>query len=425
MIDLWIKKMSSKFSKQRKWKLSLVLILSATLFLLSSAAAPVPNFPLKQPEGELELLVQDAGSLSVDGRLVPRHYVNLSTPSSGQVLELNVNEGDWVEAGDVLLRLDGEEGLLAEKARLQLELVNARRALDDLYLNAGVKLAVAEKSLAETERVLAFAEDKVEGLKKATPQSDIDRVYANLNLAVKRLEDIEEEIEKTENKFANKDSLWWWFLDRRDFKQLLTNLDKTKANAERRVIDAQEKYDEMKEPADPVDLAMAESDLALAQVNVAELERQIEDLQDGPDPDEVALAEARIRATEAGLVATEVALEELVLVAPVAGKVIELEVKEGEWADGSQPLIQLADIRQWVVETDDLTENDVPSVYPGQAAMVVPDALPELELSGEVESISGLYEEKRGDITYTVRLKLDESDPRLRWGMSVVVTFEN
>jgi multidrug resistance efflux pump len=417
--------MTLKVSKGRNWKGSLVLVLSGILFLMNSAAAPVPGIPLEQPERELELLVQDGGSLSVDGRLVPRHYVNLSTPSSGQVLELNVEEGEWVEAGDVLLRLDGEEGLLAEKARLQLELVNARRALDDLYLKADVKLALAEKSLAESERVLAFAEDKVEGLKRATPQADIDRVYANLNLAVKRLEDIEEEIEKTENKFANKDSLWWWFLDRRDFRQLLTSLDKTKANAERRVIDAQQKYDELREPADPVDLAMAESDLALAQVNVAELERQIEDLQDGPDPDEVALVEARIRAAEAGLAATEVALEELALVAPVPGKVIDLGVKEGEWADGSRAVIQLADTRQWVVETNDLTENDVPSVYPGQAASVVPDALPELELGGEVESISGLYEEKRGDITYTARMKLNESDPRLRWGMSVVVTFED
>jgi HlyD family secretion protein len=397
--------MSSKVSKYRNWKLSLALILSACLFLVNSAAAPVPDLPLKQPERELKPLVQEAGSLSVDGRLVPRHYVNLSTPSSGQVLELYVEEGEWVEAGDVLLRLDGEDGLLAERARLQL--------------------ALAEKSLAESDRVLAFAEDKVEGLKRATPQSDIDRAYANLNLAVKRLEDIDEQIEKTENKFANQDSLWWLLLDRRDFKQLLTSLDKTRANAERRVIDAQQKYDELREPADPVDLAMAESDLALAQVNVAELERQIGDLQNGPDPDEIALVEARIRAAEAGLAATDVALEELVLVAPVSGKVIDLDVKEGEWAENSLPLIQLADTRQWVVETDDLTEMDVPSVYPGQAATVVPDALPELELSGEVESISGLYEEKRGDITYTARLKLNESDPRLRWGMSVVVTFEN
>lgn len=410
--------------KYRKGKIRLLLLVGACLSLLSSAAAPLADTAVKRLDREPLPKLQDAGSLSVDGRLVPRHYVNLSTASSGQVLELYVQEGDWVEAGDVLLRLEGEEQLVAQKAGIELELVNARNALNDLYLNAGIELALAEKSLAETQRELAFAEDKVEGLKRPTPQSDIERVYANLNLAKKRLEDINEEIQKTENKFANKDSLWWWFLNRRDFKQLLTNLDKTRANAERRVIDAQQRYDELLEGADPVDLAMAESNLALAQVNVAELERQIQDLQSGPDPDEVALIEARIKAAETGLAATEIAIEDLALVAPISGKVIDLDVKLGEWAEASQPVIQLADITEWVVETDDLTEIDVPSVNPGQPAIVVPDALPELEVSGEVESISGLFEEKRGDITYTARLLLHESDPRLRWGMSVMVTFE-
>jgi hypothetical protein len=52
-----------------------------------------------------------------------------------------------------------------------------------------------------------------------------------------------------------------------------------------------------------------------------------------------------------------------------------------------------------------------------------PDALPELYLSGEVESISQVYVESRGDITYTVRILLKESDPRLRWGMTFQVAF--
>jgi hypothetical protein len=54
----------------------------------------------------------------------------------------------------------------------------------------------------------------------------------------------------------------------------------------------------------------------------------------------------------------------------------------------------------------------------------VPDALPDLELTGTVESIDDFFEEKRGDVTYTARILLNESDPRLRWGMTVVVTFE-
>jgi hypothetical protein len=40
-----------------------------------------------------------------------------------------------------------------------------------------------------------------------------------------------------------------------------------------------------------------------------------------------------------------------------------------------------------------------------------------------VESIDQVYEEKRGDITYTARILLDSADPRLRWGMTVSITF--
>jgi len=45
-------------------------------------------------------------------------------------------------------------------------------------------------------------------------------------------------------------------------------------------------------------------------------------------------------------------------------------------------------------------------------------------LSGSVETIKDKFVEKRGDVTYTTRILLDEIDPRLRWGMTVVVTFE-
>jgi hypothetical protein len=54
---------------------------------------------------------------------------------------------------------------------------------------------------------------------------------------------------------------------------------------------------------------------------------------------------------------------------------------------------------------------------------VTPDALPDLKLNGVVESISQLYEQKFGDITYTAKILMKDTDPRLRWGMTVSVQF--
>jgi hypothetical protein len=45
-------------------------------------------------------------------------------------------------------------------------------------------------------------------------------------------------------------------------------------------------------------------------------------------------------------------------------------------------------------------------------------------MSGTVEAISDGFIEKSGDITYVVRISLAEgSDARLRWGMTIKVTF--
>jgi hypothetical protein len=52
------------------------------------------------------------------------------------------------------------------------------------------------------------------------------------------------------------------------------------------------------------------------------------------------------------------------------------------------------------------------------------DALPDLVLKGTVDRISLDYIEKSGDILYTARIRLDDTDPRLRWGMTISVNFE-
>jgi hypothetical protein len=67
---------------------------------------------------------------------------------------------------------------------------------------------------------------------------------------------------------------------------------------------------------------------------------------------------------------------------------------------------------------------EIPRVSVGQTVTITPDALPELVLTGTVESISQIYEEKFGDITYTARIVLQDTDPRLRWGMTVSTHFE-
>ncbi len=145
--------------------------------------------------------------------------------------------------------------------------------------------------------------------------------------------------------------------------------------------------------------------------------------KNGVDPADQALADARLKNAKAQLAAAQAAANKLDLTAPYDGTIVRLNVSVGEQALPDQAAILLADLSKWVVETSDLTEKDVVSVRPGQKVTIVPDAMPDGKLTGTVESIANFFVDKSGDITYTVRIPLDTSDPALRWGMTVNVTF--
>ena len=88
------------------------------------------------------------------------------------------------------------------------------------------------------------------------------------------------------------------------------------------------------------------------------------------------------------------------------------------------PAMRNAKVKTAEIHTEDLTELSVVNVTVGQAVSVTFDALPDLTLPGIVARIKPLGENKQGDITYTVIIEPQASDPRLRWNMTAVATLE-
>ena len=161
---------------------------------------------------------------------------------------------------------------------------------------------------------------------------------------------------------------------------------------------------------------------------MAQLQKALSDydkLKNGPDPDKMAAAEAKLKSAQATLASAKAALDDLQVTAPFDGTVAKIDVKVGENVNAGVPVITIADYSRLIVETDNLTEIEVVKIEKGQEVSIVPDALPDVTLKGRVESIAEVYEEKRGDVTYTVKVELLESHPKLRWGMTVNSTFKN
>ncbi len=170
---------------------------------------------------------------------------------------------------------------------------------------------------------------------------------------------------------------------------------------------------------DPDKLKAAEDRVAAAEASLASIQARLEAAQA-----RVAAAQASIPAAEASLVSAQLKQNSVELKAPFAGTVAVQNLKVGEHIDAGTPMVTLADVSQWEIRTDDLTELDVVKINVGQNVTVKLDALPDVTLTGVVKSIGTKYEEKRGDITYTAIITLTSTDPQMRWGMTTQVTFE-
>ncbi|NJN64702.1 MAG: efflux RND transporter periplasmic adaptor subunit [Acidobacteria bacterium] len=102
----------------------------------------------------------------------------------------------------------------------------------------------------------------------------------------------------------------------------------------------------------------------------------------------------------------------------------ELNLNVGEMPVTGTPAIVLADLNNWTIETEDLTELNIVKVREGDPVIVTFDALSGFELPGTVAQIKPIGQNRQGDIVYTVVVTPNSWDERLRWNMTAVVTIE-
>jgi len=350
-------------------------------------------------------VVQSNGNITAEGHIVPASSTVLAFTSPGQVTEVLVKAGDTVKKNAVLARLGDREPFQAAVSAAELEQAAAQRQLDDLNNQAALLAAQAQVSLYTAEQDTIKAQQKL---------TDIDtKDYT------KRLDTAQDGVIKTKD----------------DLKTAQENFDKVKnldiANTARKTAedalkDQQKRYDTAVHDHDLIvnELALAKAQVNFTKARLDDARRTRTNRQNGPDPADQTLAQARLKNAKNQLAAAQTALNRLDLTAPYDGSVIRVDLTPGDRAIPNQTVLLFADLSKWAVETSDLAEKDVVLLQPGQRTSLTADALPDLKLTGAIESISQTFIEKSGDITYKVRIPLDTPDPRLRWGMTVKVTFK-
>ncbi len=167
-------------------------------------------------------------------------------------------------------------------------------------------------------------------------------------------------------------------------------------------------------------------ELALAQAKVArdEAEYNLNQLKDvlHASYDRVKIAEAQLEAAEQAVAEAQRQLDEAVITAPFDGVVANVDAKEGDVIPSPtmapKAIIHLVDLTTMELNAE-VDEVDIAEVKPGQRAIIEIDALPTLQLEGNVISISLLPQVEAGVVVYKVKIGFDvPPDYELKVGMS-------
>jgi multidrug resistance efflux pump len=450
--------------------LSNVVFLSLIGFLLLATGSGTAVFAASTYQTNIN-------TVSAEGQLVPREQVPLAFQIGGTVEAIFVADGDFVQAGDLLLRLDDSAAQLAlqqsqaQLATAQSGLIAAQNEKDlaeTTVQTAQAQLGVAQANLALIQagpqpEQIAAAESRVAAAKAAVLQavgnrdtaldiaaeSDILAAEAAVSAAqaeVQQLEQTYQDIlsscvdtpqgevcplfgpveEQTRqqlnaarlNQEAAQAALEALQAGATSSQRQLANASVGVAQANQTIAQAQ--LDLLLAGATPQQIRLADVAVDQAQVGLQQAEVRIEQAAAV-----VAQAETAVTLAEAGVESAELALERTFLRAAFDGTVVFVALSEGELAAPGFPVVTLANFGAWQIETIDLTELDVALVEEGASVTVRVDALPDVVLAGVVTAVALVPSLARGDVVYTVTIELLETaDLPLRWGMTAFVDIE-
>lgn len=429
-----------------------------------AGTAVSPTLTAGAPDANSQVGNTGASKVSAEGQLVPIRHASLSFAAAGEVVEIMAPEDSLVQPGDPILRLDSADQEIAlQQAEAALALAQAGLAAAQAGREAAAaSVAAAEVNIHAAEAALALAQAPPTAAQIAVSEAVVALAQAQISAATgsqtltlegatagERLlaeaqilaaqaaqKPVQDALDTATRLEAPQDTI-----DQITAQYNAAAANLAAAEAALADLDAGATAAERTAAANAISTAQAQRDAAQAQLSL---------LLAGARPEQIAIAETAVTRTiaakteadiglqqaetavtqaqatvtqaEALVAAAQEALAQRTLRAPFAGTIARLDAELGEVVTAGMPVVTLADFSQWLVETTDLTEQDVVAIADGFGTAVSIDALPAHPLTGTVRDIARFAGLTQGEVTYRVRITLpDTAGLPLRWGMTAFV----
>jgi membrane fusion protein (multidrug efflux system) len=387
----------------KKWMSPLL----GVLLLAGCSIGSEATVPADEAEGAFQ---ETEKAVVAEAVIEPAHWSMLGFKTSGEVVEVLVEEGDTVAAGDVLVRLDPTDAQLTVKqAEADLETAQARLALTKASARAE-EIAAAEAQIEAAQAAVMQATAQLDQLKAGATGAEIAGAEAQVASAMAEQKIAEDAHDDTMDHHLGRPE--------EEARYELHAAEQALAAAQAQLADLLDGTE-----ANQIRAANAAVSSATAQQDA--VQAQLDLLQAGATPEEIAVAEAEVARAEPERESAQVSLTHTEVRAPFAGTITNINVEVGNMVGPGYVACVLATLDQLQARTTNLKELDVARIAVGQKATVTLDALTGQEFDGVVRQIALQGKGFRGEVVYDVTVELmDVADSLVHWGMSASVEFE-
>lgn len=397
-----------KFKRPAPWMLGaaaagILVISGGTYFAIARLNPKTDISELTVPVQAQDLTVR----ITASGAVQPVQSVNLSPMTAGRVKQLYVDQGDSVQQGQVVARMDDAE--------VQAQLVQARANLAQAQAKlAQVRAGSRPEEIAQARSRLAQAEAQLAQTRAGSRPEEIAQARAQVEAAQAR-------VDLTRKRVSRYRYLASQGAETRDrLDEAVTDDRSAQANLK----EAQRKLQQVQNGSRPEEIAQSRAEVAAAR-------QELQQFQNGSRPEEIAQAEADVAAAEGQLQGVQVQQANTLIRAPFAGIVTQKYATEGAFvtpttsasSTSSATSTSVVAVAKGLEVLAKVPEIDIGRIKPEQSVEIIADAYPDQAFKGRVKLVSPEAVVEQNVTSFQVRVAIETGLNKLRSGMNADLTF--
>ncbi|PNK04941.1 efflux transporter periplasmic adaptor subunit [Cylindrospermopsis raciborskii S07] len=396
---------------QYSWRWIIGIVASGVLILGATTIIKAGNSENRKPDITKLTVPVEAKDLTVritaSGKVQPIQSVNVSPKNAGLLAELNVEQGQKVEQGQIIARMDDSEirmGILQFQANLE----QAKAQLADAEAGSRVE------DIAQAKARVNQAKAQLEIISSGSRSQEIEQAKASVEGARSQLELTQARLNRYQ-KLAKEGAISQDTLD-----QYIAENKRAKSN-----LREAEKRLSLQEAGN------REQEIRRQQAVVTQETEGLRKLQNGSRPQEIARLTAVVEAAKAQLKRQQVQLEDTIIRAPFAGIITQKYANIGAFvtpttsasSSTSATSSSIVALARGLEVLALIPEADIARIKQGQQVEIISDAYPEQVFTGRVRLIAPEAVIEQGVTSFQVRIFIVNGGDKLRSGLNVDVTF--